>query len=499
VHNIIISSDGTVAAWGYNGDGELGNNSATSSNVPVSVNSSALVPGESFVAARSGSTALHNLALVASPPLPVVTTLAATSITPTTVVLNGTINPNGVSTTPKFDYGLTTVYGNSATATPSTVTGVGSTAVSLSITGLTPGTTYHYRLGGTSAGGTTLSADMIFTTAGYNANLSGLALSAGTISPAFSSGVTTYTASVSNTTTSTTVTPTLSSPTSTVKVNGATVASGAASMPIFLAPGLNTITVVVTAQDGVTAKTYTLTVTRILPSPEIQVLSGAVNIADGGTKDFGFSSAGRSSNLTLTVKNTGNADLTGLGITIDGADAAMFTVTTSPMAPVSGPLGSTTFAIRFLASSSGTKTAALHIANNDSDENPFDINLTGLGLSQTADTDGDGLNDAAEFQMEALGFDWQLSQPTLVNVYLSNAEAGGLGSGQGLNLDVPKLTKNPSTGLFKLRIGIQKSTNLLNFTPFPMTAPQTTISGDGKLEFEFASPDNAAFYRLLAE
>jgi hypothetical protein len=229
------------------------------------------------------------------------------------------------------------------------------------------------------------------------------------------------------------------------------------------------------------------------------VLSGAVNIADGGTKDFGFSSAGRSSNLTLTVKNTGNADLTGLGITIDGADAAMFTVTTSPMAPVSGPLGSTTFAIRFLASSSGTKTAALHIANNDSDENPFDINLTGLGLSQTADTDGDGLNDAAEFQMEALGFDWQLSQPTLVNVYLSNAEAGGLGSGQGLNLDVPKLTKNPSTGLFKLRIGIQKSTNLLNFTPFPMTAPQTTISGDGKLEFEFASPDNAAFYRLLAE
>jgi hypothetical protein len=115
------------------------------------------------------------------------------------------------------------------------------------------------------------------------------------------------------------------------------------------------------------------------------------------------------------------------------------------------------------------------------------------------DTDGDGLSDAAEFQMEVLGFDWQVSQPALVNVYLANAEAAGLGSGQGLYLDTPKLTKNPTTGLFTLKIGIQKSTNLLNFTPFPMTAPQTTISGDGKLEFEFASPDNAGFYRLLAE
>jgi hypothetical protein len=101
--------------------------------------------------------------------------------------------------------------------------------------------------------------------------------------------------------------------------------------------------------------------------------------------------------------------------------------------------------------------------------------------------------------MEALGFNWQVSQPDLVNVYFANAEAGGLGSGQGLYLDAPKLTKNPATGLFRLEIGIQKSTDLLNFTPFLMTAPQTRISGDGKLEFEFASPDNAAFYRLLAE
>jgi hypothetical protein len=32
-----------------------------------------------------------------------------------------------------------------------------------------------------------------------------------------------------------------------------------------------------------------------------------------------------------------------------------------------------------------------------------------------------------------------------------------------------------------------------------MTAPQTTINADGKLEFRFTAPDNAAFFRLEAQ
>ena len=48
----------------------------------------------------------------------------------------------------------------------------------------------------------------------------------------------------------------------TVKVNGVTVASGAASGSLALNTGNNTLTVVVTGQDGVTTKTYTLTVKR---------------------------------------------------------------------------------------------------------------------------------------------------------------------------------------------------------------------------------------------
>ena len=53
----------------------------------------------------------------------------------------------------------------------------------------------------------------------------------------------------------------MADPTATVKVNGVTVASGSPSGPITLSVGPNLITVLVTAQDGVTTKTYTINVT----------------------------------------------------------------------------------------------------------------------------------------------------------------------------------------------------------------------------------------------
>ena len=95
-----------------------------------------------------------------------------------------------------------------------------------------------------------------------NDYLSNLKPSAGALSPTFSAGTVSYTASVVNGAASITITPTTAVPTSTVKVNGTTVASGTASAPIALNVGSNPITTVVTAQDGTTNRTYTLTVTR---------------------------------------------------------------------------------------------------------------------------------------------------------------------------------------------------------------------------------------------
>jgi hypothetical protein len=95
-----------------------------------------------------------------------------------------------------------------------------------------------------------------------NADLSGLALSQGTLSPAFAIGTRAYTATVDYSVSSVTVTPTLADADATVTVNGIPVNSGSASGAISLRPGPNLITVVVTAEDPAIRTTTTITVTR---------------------------------------------------------------------------------------------------------------------------------------------------------------------------------------------------------------------------------------------
>src|SRR4051812_23744451 len=90
-------------------------------------------------------------------PPPSATTGDPGTITMTDAVVNGTVNPNSVATSYHFEYGTTSDYG---TSTPSTDAGSGfaDVAVTASLAGLTPATTYHYRLVAGSARGTTTRA-----------------------------------------------------------------------------------------------------------------------------------------------------------------------------------------------------------------------------------------------------------------------------------------------------------------------------------------------------
>jgi hypothetical protein len=90
-----------------------------------------------------------------------------------------------------------------------------------------------------------------------DATLNALALSSGTLSPSFDASTYSYTATVSNSVTSLTVTPTTNDSGAAVAVNGNSV-----STPVSLSVGSNTVTVKVTGSDGVTTKTYTISVTR---------------------------------------------------------------------------------------------------------------------------------------------------------------------------------------------------------------------------------------------
>ncbi|SOC19479.1 Ig-like domain-containing protein [Ureibacillus xyleni] len=90
-----------------------------------------------------------------------------------------------------------------------------------------------------------------------NANLSALTLSTGTLNPVFDKNTAAYTVNVPNSVSSITVTPTVEDTgKATVTVNGQP-----SSATVSLNVGSNTITVVVTAENG-TTKTYTITVQR---------------------------------------------------------------------------------------------------------------------------------------------------------------------------------------------------------------------------------------------
>ncbi len=81
------------------------------------------------------------------------------------VVLTGTVDPVGRSTSWWFELGPTTAYGTT-TVVKNAGSGRGAVAVSESIAGLMPGSEYHVRLVGRSSAGTTRGADVVFRTAG---------------------------------------------------------------------------------------------------------------------------------------------------------------------------------------------------------------------------------------------------------------------------------------------------------------------------------------------
>lgn len=94
---------------------------------------------------------------------PTVATGGAARVTDTTATLTGSVNPQGSATTYFFQYGPTTRYG---AQTPTASAGAGSRTVSVvaDIAGLTPDTTYHFRLVAHNAGGTRRGTDRTFTT-----------------------------------------------------------------------------------------------------------------------------------------------------------------------------------------------------------------------------------------------------------------------------------------------------------------------------------------------
>ena len=96
---------------------------------------------------------------------PTVTTSPATLITTTSATLNGSVNPNGSSTTAWFEWGTSSTL-STYTQTPNQSIGSGTTsqAISASLSGLIPDTTYYYRVAASNTAGTQRGSILSFTT-----------------------------------------------------------------------------------------------------------------------------------------------------------------------------------------------------------------------------------------------------------------------------------------------------------------------------------------------
>jgi hypothetical protein len=94
---------------------------------------------------------------------PTARTGPAQHVTQTTATITGTVDPNGLPTTYRFDYGTSTAYGRSTLVSPAG-SGSGQEPESASLSDLRPATTYHYRIVAISAAGQTSGGDRTFTT-----------------------------------------------------------------------------------------------------------------------------------------------------------------------------------------------------------------------------------------------------------------------------------------------------------------------------------------------
>jgi GH25 family lysozyme M1 (1,4-beta-N-acetylmuramidase) len=118
----------------------------------------------------------------------------------------------------------------------------------------------------------------------------------------------------------------------------------------------------------------------LITAPEITVTQGGANIADGQASavSFGTVNTGTTKTLSFTVKNDGGSFMTLGSVSATGG----FTVTDQLVSSLL-PGASDTFTIQMPTSTSGTKSGAISFSNNDSNENPFNFNVTGTVVDAT--------------------------------------------------------------------------------------------------------------------
>jgi hypothetical protein len=324
---------------------ETGSNNAFLSALSVST-------GTALVSSSTGPGAFNYTTSVSS-------ATTSLTVTPTTADPTATVQVNGVSVT----------------------SGSASGSIPLNPTGTTTINTVVTAQDGT----TTQTYSIIVSKTGSNvATLSALSVSTNTvlISSTGSSNVN-YVTSVSAGTASLTVTPTTTDPNATVTVNGTQVISGTASGSITLAaaPGTTTINVLVTAQDGSTKESYSITVSKNASSnaslSSITLSTGNGLTSSSGSSNVNYTTSVSPTITSLTVTPTA-ADLNAI-ITINGVVVTSGTAS-GAIALNTYPATTTINILVTAQDGSTTKSTAIVVSNNGSNN----ANASSITLSPTS-------------------------------------------------------------------------------------------------------------------
>ncbi|MEO8613729.1 MAG: choice-of-anchor tandem repeat GloVer-containing protein [Luteolibacter sp.] len=338
----------------------------------------------------------------------------STNIFNQSLTLRGYVNPNGNATTCQFEWGATSALGNTVNASATPGTGYTGQICEATLTNLSPNTTYFFRLRANSTGAPSFGPILTVTTGAYlpvptsaeisvesplgqplvdnvttvnvGSHLVGRPYQQAVVVRNLSTGtgagiVSGLSASISGPNAADFV---ISTP---LAVNSLSSPQTSAGLTISFnasASGTRTAMLIITSNDA-DEGSFEVPLTGIgLNEPEIEVESpiAAALQSNVGIYDFGIS--GLTTNhsgiaRTFTIRNTGNTALTGVNVTVTGANSAEFTVSAQPTSSIT-PGSSGTFSVIFAPTGEGIRNATLQIASNDSNENPFVIKITSLGI-----------------------------------------------------------------------------------------------------------------------
>ena len=303
--------------------------------------------------------------------------------------------------------------------------------------------------------------------------------------------------------------------------------------------------VVINAAGTVTSNAAILTV---VVTPTIAVQPVSINVNQGASATFSVTAAGGGTNTyqwkkagvnivgattaTLSLSNVQSADAVAYSVTVTNAmgnvtsNAAMLTVIVPPVIIdqptniIANPGEAAVFSVVATGSPSTyqwkrngvTLAGATEADLNFSVVQPVHVGSYRVVVSNAA---GSVTSSTVSLTLTQGALYTQSQYDSALQVGLNAGMAVGMATGraqvtdfpnnyglyslsqvQALHVGTPLLAKDSATGKFKLTIGVEKSTNLVNFSPMAIPVGSATINAEGKMEFQFTSPDNAAFYRL---